>query len=66
MTDKARANLLKNGLALIDSLYIALDKAGGSGIPIKELQSMSFIEFASHICTNDIRFIFVDPAKEES
>lgn len=66
MTDKTRENILRDGMEFIDSLHNAIREAGGSGFTIKELQSMSFMEFANKICTNNIRFIFIDPTKEES
>ena len=61
MNDKNREHLLNDGMEIIDSLNTAIERAGGSHISIKELQSMTAIGFLSMICTNNIRFTYINP-----
>jgi hypothetical protein len=52
-------------LEMYESLNTALDKAGGGGYTIHDLDNMTVVGLIQRLATNNVRFIYTGPKKEE-
>lgn len=57
--------LIYNGIEMYESLMEAVDKAGGSGdsLTLESLRKMTVLELMSHLCTNGIRFVYIESTR---
>ena len=57
--------LIYNGIEMYESLMEAVDKAGGSAsnFNLEILKTMTVLELMSHLCTNGIRFVYVESTR---
>jgi len=57
--------LIYNGIEMYESLMKAIDKAGGSPnhFDLESLRKMTVLELMSLLCTNGIRFVYVESTR---
>ena len=63
--EKDRVRLVKNAIELFESLNSAITQAGVMYLAFEQMEKMSVVELFEYICTNNIRFTFVDPDKNK-
>jgi len=57
MNDKERFKIMKAGIEMYESLINSVQKVGGKGFSIEDLEKMSSIQLIVYLATNDIRFV---------
>lgn len=50
--------IIENSIEMMKSLMLAVDQAGGSGWPVKELCTMTLLGLISTLAPNKVRFIY--------
>lgn len=52
-------------LEIYESLQTAVHKAGGAGYSVHELSNMTVVDLIQRLATNNVRFIYTGPKKDE-